>query len=499
MVVRVVAKGKQAVSTHSIFKLTVSALLITAISGCPSAPGRSGIANATAAATLDDAQMENLVRRSYQYVAMYNVNNNFAMQEANPFSTNGWNKLFVPTGLMDHTVTAIARPNNDTLYPNAMLDMRDDAIVIHFPAFDSKYVSLETSAYDHYVDVPLSTTKGDFKKPTTMLFYTSRTKNYKGEPIKGIDKTLKMTGDFAIAFLRVAPHASEPARLQRNLEAMQKQKIMTLSEFRGGRTLAARRSSPAAMHITHRSPVEFPAFGNDQMVFRNNFLEVMQFVVNHTTFDPNDEMGREVLAALKPLGVEPGKTYDPAQVADIDGERLAEIAEKVAAESLAIWNEPGNPYLTKVFLPKGSMTLEPMVVQSCVGPIGLPYHQAQYPGIGTADGSPIMANKNYVIRMPKEELPPAKAFWSVTLYDSRKGLFIPNDHYKYSVGENGGMKLDASGGVEIHIAAERPDGVPAENWLPSGGKDERLDVIMRIYAPDLEAMKTWKAPKAEKL
>jgi hypothetical protein len=48
--------------------------------------------------------------------------------------------------------------------------MRDDAIVIQFPEFDSKYVSLETSAYDRYVDVPLSTTNGDFKKPTTMLF-----------------------------------------------------------------------------------------------------------------------------------------------------------------------------------------------------------------------------------------------------------------------------------------------------------------------------------------
>ena len=39
---------------------------------------------------------------------------------------------------------------------------------------------------------------------------------------------------------------------------------------------------------------------------------------------------------------------------------------------------------------------------------------------------------------------------------------------------------------------------PAENWLPSGGKDENLDVIMRVYAPDIEAMKTWQAPKAEK-
>ena len=74
-----------------------------------------------------------------------------------------------------------------------MLDMRDDAVVIQFPAFDSKFVSLETSAYDHYVDIPLSTTKGDFKKPTTMLFYTERTKGYSGEPVEGIDKTLKIS------------------------------------------------------------------------------------------------------------------------------------------------------------------------------------------------------------------------------------------------------------------------------------------------------------------
>ena len=142
------------------------------------------------AAELSDKEIDNIVRRSYQYVAMFNTNNNFAMQKGNPFGTGGWNKMFVPETLSDHTFTAIPRPNNDSLYLFSMLDMRDDAVVIQFPAFDSKYVSLETSAYDHYIDVPLSTTKGDFKKPTTMLFYTSRTKNYKGEPIKGIDKTL---------------------------------------------------------------------------------------------------------------------------------------------------------------------------------------------------------------------------------------------------------------------------------------------------------------------
>jgi hypothetical protein len=31
------------------------------------------------------------------------------------------------------------------------------------------------------------------------------------------------------------------------------------------------------------------------------------------------------------------------------------------------------------------------------------------------------------------------------------------------------------------------------------GGDEALDIVMRIYAPDLERMKSWKTPKAEKV
>jgi hypothetical protein len=103
------------------------------------------------------------------------------------------------------------------------------------------------------------------------------------------------------------------------------------------------------------------------------------------------------------------------------------------------------------------------------------------------------AQHDYVIRMSNEEIPPARAFWSVTLYDSEKGFFIPNDRKKYSVGQNAGMKLNEDGGIEIYVATEQPPGVPAENWLPINRKDEALDIIMRIYSPD------WTAPKAEKL
>ena len=226
----------------------------------------------------------------------------------------------------------------------------------------------------------------------------------------------------------------------------------------------------------------------------------MQFVFNHTTFDPKNEMDQAVQAALKPLGVEPGKKYDSKAVAEINGKKFSDAAKRILQESVAIWTNPeGNPYLNEVFLPKGEMTFDAMVLQSAYGPAGLPSDQALYPGIVTADGKPMNALHDYVIRLSKDELPPAKAFWSVTLYDSANGFFIPNDRKKYSVGENAGMKLNKDGGIEIYIAAEKPEGVPEENWLPINRTDEDLDVVMRIYAPDLEKMKTWKAPKAEKL
>ena len=58
------------------------------------------------------------------------------------------------------------------------------------------------------------------------------------------------------------------------------------------------------------------------------------------------------------------------------------------------------------------------------------------------------------------------------------------------------MKLNKDGGIEIHIAVEKPEGVSEENWLPIVRRDEGLDTVMRIYGPDLEKMKTWEAPRA---
>ena len=115
---------------------------------------------------LTDAQVENIVRRSYQYVAMYNVNNKFALKQG------GWNSGDADTKLKDYTMREIARPNNDTLYIGCMLDLRKDPVILEMPAFDSKYVSLMVTAYDDYVNVPMTTRSSDFRKPEKMKTWT---------------------------------------------------------------------------------------------------------------------------------------------------------------------------------------------------------------------------------------------------------------------------------------------------------------------------------------
>jgi hypothetical protein len=442
----------------------------------------------TAKPALTSAEMENLVRRSYQYVALFNTLNDFAVNAKNPFASGGWNKTHYPQGLMDASVRAIPRPNNDTLYVLSLMDLRKDAVVIQYPAFNSTFVSLETSALDHYCEIPLATSKGDFKKPTSILYYSARTEGYSGQPVKGVDKIMEMSGDYAIAFLRVMPEAKDPAKFKANMAAIQQVKLQTLSEYQG------KPAKPA-------DPVTMPAYGNDQMVFANNFQEAMQFVFNHTTFDPKNDMDQAALAALKTVGVEPGKKYDADQVPKIDAKQLAAVGAEVSEKENAIWNDPKKaaPFQTKLFQPKGHTDIDTIVLQSAVGPLGQPASQAMYPGVATTDGKPMNAQYDYVIRMTKDELPPAKAFWSATLYDTKQGFFIPNKQKKYSVGQNAGMKLNASGGIEIHIAAAQPKGVPADNWLPITREDLGIDVIMRVYVPDLKKMKTWKAPMAEKV
>jgi len=339
---------------------------------------------------LCDAEVENIVRRSYQYVALYNVINKAALDPANPMGTGGFNKLKASTALQDHTLRMIARPNNDSLYNTCMLDLRKDPVILDIPAFDSKYVSLMAVAYDHYVNVPLATRLGDFGKPERVLFYTERTEGYDGEPVEGIDTTFEMSGDFVIAVFRVMPHTNEPERFARIIDQINSVNMLTLSEYRGG--------EPKPI-----DDVTFPAFGEaDADIFGNNLLEVMQFVFNHTTFDPNDGIDQGLLAAYAPLGVEPGKTYDASAAAKIDGDAFSRVAQEVQARNLALLTDPAVMAALgpRIHRAKGDADLDALVAGSVIGPIGLPLEEATCTTCRTASSSQTTARSTASGRTP---------------------------------------------------------------------------------------------------
>lgn len=461
--------------------ISIVVLLISCSSGADKEPTIETDENGYA--VLTDEQVENIVKRSYQYVAMYNVNNKFAIQQG------GWNTVQADTKLKDHTLTDIARPNNDSFYTGVMLDLRNGPIILDLPVFDSKYVSLMVTAYDHYVHVPKATRLGDFKKYEKILFYTQRTKGYSGEGVEGVDAIFEANGDFISAVFRVMPHVNEPDKFKNIVTQIGKVKIQTLSEFQGKEAIQT-------------DKINFPKVGKtDADVFENNLLEVMQFIFNHVSFNSNDDMDNKVLEAYKPLGIIPGKQYEAETAVKIDGLRFRKVAEELQKKNLSLLADPNmaKELSPRIFKPKGQTDLDAIVAVSVIGPIGLPMEEAMYPNVTTIDGEPMNAMYDYIIKMTKEQLPPAKAFWSLTLYDKANGFFIPNDSKKYSVGENSGMKLSADGGIDIYVAAEKPEGVPSENWLPINRKDEDIDIILRIYVPDLEKVETWEAPKAMKL
>ena len=189
-----------------IFKPLLVLTITTFLVGCGNNTKKTEKSNESDNVTLTDTQWENIAERSIQYVAMYNVNNKFALKQG------GWNTVDADTKLKDHTMTDLARPNNDSFYTIVMLDLRKEPYILNLPAFDSKYVSLMVTAYDHYVNVPRSTSKNDFKKNEKIAFYSQRTENYHGEAIEGVDEVFEATGDFISVVFRIMPHASESER-----------------------------------------------------------------------------------------------------------------------------------------------------------------------------------------------------------------------------------------------------------------------------------------------
>lgn len=114
-----------------------------------------------------------------------------------------------------------------------------------------------------------------------------------------------------------------------------------------------------------------------------------------------------------------------------------------------------------------------------------------------AQGRPLNGAHRYVIHFTKDELPVARQFWSVTLYDERFNL-VPNDAGRYSFGDKvPGLKYGRDGSLTIYIQPDKPEGTKATNWLPSP-KDRDFNLFMRTYFPGSKMLDQSYMPPAVK-
>lgn len=102
---------------------------------------------------------------------------------------------------------------------------------------------------------------------------------------------------------------------------------------------------------------------------------------------------------------------------------------------------------------------------------------------------PLDGQHRYTMRFEADDMPPADAFWSVTLYDSDRFLY-PNALRRHAIGDRTpGLKRGADGSLELVLGHARP--VDAANWLPAPAS--RFYLILRMYHPR-EGVQSWRIP-----
>jgi hypothetical protein len=218
--------------------------------------------------------------------------------------------------------------------------------------------------------------------------------------------------------------------------------------------------------------------------------ELLKLHPPHITDEP-------IVARMKRIGIERGKSFDAARL-DSGVQKAIEDAP-AAAQKLMAWKMPtlarvvnhwsmntdtmgvyGNYYLKRA-----------IIAQAGLG-ANLP-EDAIYPfNLGDENGKPLDGANKYAIRFASNGMPPAEAFWSITMYDP-EGFQIANPINRFAVSSWMPFKRNADGSLTLYIQNENPGGDRETNWLPA--PKGPFNLTLRVYAPKSEALTgLWNPP-----
>ena len=205
-----------------------------------------------------------------------------------------------------------------------------------------------------------------------------------------------------------------------------------------------------------------------------------------------------ILFELAQLGLRPGAELDagslpPEIAAAIEAGAKAAQADMIASvQSIGIPVNGWSVLLDNVGTYGTSYRQRAIVALAGLG-ANLPA-DAIYPTAFTdGDGQPLDGARSYVLHFAKGGLPPADAFWSLTMYDSQS-FQVPNPLDRFALGDRDQLTTNPDGSLDIYFGGASPGPGKQANWLPAPANGP-FNVTMRLYSPRQEALSgAWAPP-----
>ncbi len=375
----------------------------------------------------------------------------------------------------------VVRPNFDTLYSSAWLDLTKEPMIVSAPDTGGRYYMLPM--LDMWTDVfaaPGKRTSG-----TKAGNFAVVPPGWQGQLPAGVQKIQSPT---TYVWIIGRTQTNGPKDYDAVHKVQDGYIITPLSQWG---------KAPLPVHAVIDPSVDMKIPLLDQ-VNKMPAAAYFKYAVELMKLNPPHLTDWSTIERLKQIGIEPGKNFDFERLdpsvqqaldkAATDGLKMMYAKAPTLAPVMNGWQM--NINTTGVY---GDYYLK----RAIIALIGLGMNQPEdaiYPiNVADADGKPLVGQHKYVLHFSKEEIPPVSAFWSVTMYDEA-GFQVANPINRFAIGDRDDLKYNADGSLDLYLQHENPGPDKESNWLPSPATGT-LGVTMRLYAPKAQVLDgRWNPP-----
>jgi hypothetical protein len=377
---------------------------------------------------------------------------------------------------------AVVRPNFDTLYSSAWLDLTKEPMIVSAPDTGGRYYLLPM--LDMWTDVfavPGKRTTG-----TAAAHFAVVPRGWTGDLPAGV---MRIEAPTPYVWIIGRTQTNGPQDYAAVNKVQDGYTITPLSQWGHGPAPA---QPPLALplHVTAPAPLEL-VNTMPPLTYFKRAVELMKVNPPHLT-------DWSMIARLARIGIEAGRSYEPEKL----DPAVQDALKKAAADGLKFMHDK-IPTLARV-VNGWQMNTDTVGVygnyylkRAIIALVGLgvnPPEDAVYPLIvADADGKPPTGDHNYILHFSKAELPPVDAFWSVTMYDA-EGFPVANAINRFALGDRDALQYDADGSLDLYVQHDDPGSDRTANWLPSPSAGT-LGLTMRLYAPKAAVLNgSWAPP-----